>query len=113
MTLPVGTYTVEFSAYGYMPASFPGIAIAENVTTTLNVALDLAPSYTVYGKVFDPAAGWGLYAKITIDGYPGEPIWTDPATGNYSISLVAGQNYTFNAAAFSAGYLQSHSTPAC
>ncbi len=94
-TLPVGTYTVEFSAYGYMPASFSGVAVAEDLTTTLNVSLDLAPSYTVSGKVWDPAAGWGLYAMITIDGYPGLPIWTNPTTGNYSILLVAGQNYTF------------------
>lgn len=105
MTLPVDTYTVNISAYGYMPVSIPGVVIAENLTTTLNIALDSAPSYTVSGMVFDPAAGWGLYARISIDGYPGEPIWTDPATGNYSISLVAGQNYTFNVASFSSGYL--------
>ena len=96
---------MNVSAYGYMPASIPGVVIVENLTTTQNVALDPAPSYTVSGKVWDPAAGWGLYAKITIDGYPGAPIWTDPATGNYSISLVAGQNYTFKAEAFSPGYL--------
>ncbi len=105
MNIPVGSYTVEFSTYGYMPVSVPGVLIEVNLTTTLNVALDLAPSYTVSGKVWDAAAGWGLYAKITIDGYPGEPIWTDPATGYYSILLVAGQNYTFHAFAFSNGYL--------
>ncbi|NJD60839.1 MAG: hypothetical protein FIA98_15710, partial [Anaerolineae bacterium] len=105
MSLPVGTYTINVSAYSFLPASIPGVVIQENLTTTLNVALDPAPSYTVSGKVWDPAAGWGLYAKITIGGYPGVPIWTDPATGNYSISLVAGQNYTFNAEVFSAGYL--------
>jgi hypothetical protein len=105
LSLPVDTYTVDVSAYGYMPAFIPGVVIEENLTTTLNVTLDPAPSYTVSGKIFDPAAGWGLYTKITIGGYSGAPIWTDPATGNYSISLVAGQNYTFNAVAFSAGYL--------
>ncbi len=104
-TLAVDTYTVDFSAYGYLPTTQTGVVITEGVTTTVNVALDLAPSYTVSGKVFDQAALWGLYAKISIDGYPGAPIWTDPATGEYSILLVAGQNYTFNADAFSAGYL--------
>ena len=105
LTLGVGTYTVNFSAYGYMPKTSSGVVITEDTTTTLNVTLDTAPIYTVSGKVFDPAAGWGLYAKLTIDGYHGDPIWTDPATGNYSIQLVAGQNYTFNADVFSAGYL--------
>lgn len=104
-SLPVGTYTLNVSAYGYMPASFPNITVVENGTTIQNVTLDLAPSFTVSGKVLDPAAGWGIYARITIDGYSGAPIWTDPATGNYSISLVAGQNYTFHAQAFTTGYL--------
>lgn len=105
MSAPVGSYTVNVSAYAYMPVSFTGVAVAENQTTTQNAALEAAPSFTVSGKVSDPATGWGLYAKITIGGYPGAPIWTDPATGNYSIVLVAGQNYAFAAEAFSAGYL--------
>jgi len=42
---------------------------------------------------------------MDIDGYPGDPIWTDPETGYYSISLPEGITYTFNVAAWMDGYL--------
>lgn len=103
--LQVGSYEVTASGYGYLPQTVTGVEIFENATTTLDFALDPAPSYTVSGYVTDGNTGWPLYAQIDIDGYPGDPIWTDPATGYYEISLVAGTDYTFNASAFSDGYL--------
>ncbi|MEI8080682.1 MAG: PKD domain-containing protein [Actinomycetes bacterium] len=104
MIIPTGTYAVQVSAYGYRPATFTGVVVTEGRTTTRNAALAAAPSHTVSGKVFDPAAGWPLYAEIRVDGYPGQPFWTDPATGDYSVTLVAGQSYTFHAAPFVPGY---------
>jgi hypothetical protein len=44
-----------------------------------------------------------LYAQITIDGTPGGPIWTDPATGHYTVSLPVG-TYTMHVSASYPGY---------
>jgi hypothetical protein len=104
VNLLTGVYTVTTSAYGFVPKTNTGVSITENATTTLDVALDPAPSYVVSGTVHDALAGWPLYAKITIGGYPGPAIWTDPATGFYSVTLVADATYTFNTTAFVAGY---------
>ena len=58
----------------------------------------LAPAeiVTVDGYVTNVNTNWPLYAKITIDGSPGDPIWTNPVTGYYHIDLVSGQTYTFH-----------------
>ena len=61
--------------------------------------------HLVEGTVTDANTGWPLYASIEIDGYPGGPVWTDPKTGYYSISLPEGITHTFNVAAWVDGYL--------
>ena len=105
MNLLVGTYVVTATAYGYLPQTANNVVIDANTTTVQNFTLTAAPAYTVSGTVRDGLTGWPLYAKITIDGYPGAPIWTDPATGQYSLALVAGTTYNFNVATFSSGYV--------
>lgn len=99
-----GTYTVTASLYSYYPVSVPNVSVTSFQTTTLNIPLDLAPTYTISGTVTDAAAGWPLYAQIHVDGYPGEPIWTNPETGQYSIDLAAGIDYTFHVTPWVAGY---------
>ena len=107
MLLLTGNYTVTASAYGYLPKTVSGVSISQNATTTLNIGLTPAPTYVVSGTVRDALAGWPLYAKIDINGYPGGPIWTNPATGFYSVTLPAGVAYLFNVSAYSAGYTPS------
>ena len=104
MILLTGSYTVTASAFGFLPKTYTNVSIAEGVTTTQNIALDPAPSYVVSGVVRDALAGWPLYAKVDISGYPGGPIWTDPATGAYSVTLPGGTSYTINVSAYSPGY---------
>ena len=99
-----GTYTVTGSLYGYYPETVTGVQVLSFVTTTLDLALDPAPFYTVSGVVTDATTGWPLYAQIMIDGYPGAPVWTDPETGQYTISLAAGVPYTFRVLSWSSGY---------
>jgi N-acetylneuraminic acid mutarotase len=99
-----GTYTVTASLYSYYPTSVPNISVTSFQTTTLSLPLDPAPTYTVFGTVSDAAAGWPLYAQIKIEGYPGDPIWTDPDTGQYSVDLAAGTPYTFRITPWVAGY---------
>jgi hypothetical protein len=103
--LAVGTYSVTASKYGFLSQTVNGVVISDAQTTVQDFALTPAPTYIVSGTVKDATTGWPLYAQITIGGaYPGNPIWTNPATGYYSITLVAGLDYTFNVAAFSPGY---------
>jgi uncharacterized repeat protein (TIGR01451 family) len=104
-TINVGTYTVTASMYGYVPNEVAGIEVFLDTITTQDFVLDPATFYTVDGYVTDVNTGWPLYASLDIDGYPGDPIWTDPVTGYYSVSLAEGVDYTFNVDAWVGGYL--------
>jgi subtilisin family serine protease len=97
-------FTVNFSRYGYLPGQVTDVDVVENVTTTVDIALDPAPVVSVSGAVTDADTGWGLHARIEIGGFPGDPIWTDPVSGAYSIDLVAGTEYTFSVSTEIPGY---------
>jgi hypothetical protein len=99
-----GTYTVTAELYGYYPAEFTNVQVISGTTTTFDIAMDSAPSYQVSGQVTDATTGWPLYARIDIGGYPGGAVWTDPGSGQYSISLAAGVAYTFRVSAWVEGY---------
>ncbi len=99
-----GTYTVSAELYGYYPALITGVQVISGTTTTLDIAMDPAPFYTVTGQVIDADAGWPLYARLDIAGYPGGPVWTDPETGQYRIRLAAGIPYTFKVSSWVEGY---------
>ena len=104
MLLPTGNYTVTAYKYGYNPGLVSGAVVTQLITTTVDFALAPAAMYIVTGTVRDAATGWPLYARIDIDGYPGGALWTNPATGFYSITLAGGISYVFHVSAFSAGY---------
>lgn len=105
LTAPTGTYDVTVEAFGYASDSASSVEIADGATLTKDFSLDPVPSRTVSGKVTDGSGhGWPLYAKITVDGVPGGPVWTDPATGAYDLSLPEGHEYTLRVAAATAGY---------
>ncbi|MCP4283126.1 MAG: carboxypeptidase regulatory-like domain-containing protein, partial [Gammaproteobacteria bacterium] len=105
MTLITGTYDVAYSAFGFLPETVSNVDIFSGTTTIVDVGMAPASSYTVDGIVTDANTGWPLYANIDIDGYPGDPIWTDPVSGYYSITLPEGITYTFNVNAWVPGYL--------
>jgi subtilisin family serine protease len=102
--LPVGSYDVTAQKFGYIGQTVTDVAIEEDETTVQNFTLATAQTYTVSGVVTDSATGWPLYARIQIDGYPGDPIWTHPASGAYAIELPEGYAFTFNVSAWVAGY---------
>ena len=104
MVVPSATYTVTGSAFGYLPTVITDVTVMSGTTTTQNISLDPAPNYIVSGTVTDATTGWPLYASIDIDGYPGDPIWNDPVSGFYSITLPGGIAYTFNVMAWVPGY---------
>lgn len=102
--VPSGIYTVTAAAYAYQPQTFAGVHVPSASTTSQDFRLSPAASYVLSGTVVDGATGWPLYASIEIDGYPGEIIWTDPATGFYSVSLAADTPYTLAVKTWVAGY---------
>jgi len=104
MILPEGTYDVTVSNFGSLPESATGVEVIENATTTQDFSLDEAPFSTVSGRVEDDATGWPLYASIAVAGRPGDPVWTDPVTGEYSVELPQGSSYDFTVSAFVEGY---------
>ena len=105
LNIPPGSYDLKASAYGYAGGSAAAVALAQDATVTESFALDSVPSQTVSGKVTDGSGhGWPLYAKITVDGVPGGPVFTDPATGAYSLTLPQGATYTLHVTADYPGY---------
>ena len=105
LDIPPGSYDLKVSAYGYANGSATGVDLADGATVTESFALDAVPSQTVTGKVTDGSGhGWPLYAKITADGVPGGPVFTDPATGAYSLTLPQNTSYTLHVTADYPGY---------
>jgi N-acetylneuraminic acid mutarotase len=108
LTLPVGTYDVSVSAFGYGTSDNPGISITNGNTTTLNVALQPAPSVTVSGTVTDGSGhGWPLYARVDVAGDPASPFFTDPITGHYSFQVPGNATYSVTYTSKIPGYAPS------
>ncbi|MFD0135894.1 carboxypeptidase regulatory-like domain-containing protein [Streptomyces sp. NPDC127159] len=104
LTVPTGTYDVTVEAFGYANGSADKVVVDDGATLTKSFSLTPVPSHTVAGKVVDGSGhGWPLYAKITADGVPGS-VWTDPATGAYSLDLPEGHTYTLHVATSTTGY---------
>jgi len=119
-SLPVGTYSVQASAFGCNPAIQSGVAVSDSNTTTINLSLTIPISYAYddLGRlvaVVDAAAGSAVYSydavgnllSISRNG-PGAAsiINFSPASGpvgatvtinGTGFSLTPGQNaVTFN-----------------
>ncbi len=102
---PVGVYTVTASAFGYYPQVETGVEIFSDTVTSLDFSLETAPNQTISGFVMDAEAGWPLYAKIKPIGIITPTIWSDPATGYYSITIPTGSSFTLSVEPFSDGYI--------
>jgi hypothetical protein len=90
-----GTYTVTSSMYAFQDGTDTGVTATANQTTTANLSMAELPHSVVTGTVRDGSGhGWPLYAQITIGGgYPGGPVYTNPATGEYSVTLAGPATY--------------------
>jgi Subtilase family/Malectin domain/Carboxypeptidase regulatory-like domain len=96
IVLPVGTYEVTASRFGYLSETAGGVTVTEGATTTQDLALAPAPAHQVSGHVHDgegnPLAG----ATVTILGTPIPPATTD-ADGRYSFASVPEGTYEVTA----------------
>ncbi|WTP79743.1 carboxypeptidase regulatory-like domain-containing protein [Streptomyces sp. NBC_00178] len=105
LDVPVGTHDVTADAYGYATGTAEDVAVTDGTTLERDFALAPVPSQPVSGKVTDGSGhDWPLYARITVSGVPGGPVWTDPATGAFTLSLPQGHAYTLRAEAYLPGY---------
>jgi N-acetylneuraminic acid mutarotase len=107
----VGTYDVSASAFGYATRTVTGVVVTDQATTTADIALTSVPRTTISGLVRDGSGhGWPLYARITVDGVPGGPRFTDPETGRYELELPTNATYTLRISAEYPGYLAATET---
>ena len=105
LSLPVGTYDVTAAAYGYAAQTKTGVTVTEAAATTIDFALSSVPKVSISGTVKDGSGhGWPLYAKVAVAGVPGGPVWTDPATGRYQLTVPSGSTYTLHVTANYPGY---------
>ncbi|GGK94259.1 hypothetical protein Sme01_56970 [Sphaerisporangium melleum] len=91
LTLPEGEHEITVTAFGYAAKSTT-VTVPDGGSVTANFTLTAVPRHKVSGVVKDVSGhGWPLYARIDVMGRPGGPVFTDPATGAYSLDLPAGQ----------------------
>ncbi|MFC8800714.1 S8 family serine peptidase [Promicromonospora sp. NPDC057138] len=93
--LEEGSYELSATAFGFLDAT-AHVDVVEGETTTLDLALEAAPTTTVSGTVTDGSGhGWPLDAKVTVQGAPSSvAAWTDPFTGEYSFELPQSATHT-------------------
>src|SRR5690606_18651476 len=107
--LPVGGYDVTASAFGYGTATAQ-VDILTGDTTVQDFALDPVDSVTVSGTVTDGSGhGWPLYARVSVTGTTVE-TFTDPLTGQYSLTLPQGDTYELVFTAEYPGYADHTTT---
>ena len=94
LALPVGSHDLTVTAFGYADGTAKGVTVTDGTTVTKNIALTQVPSETVSGKVTDGSGhGWPIYAQVQVAGQPTTAVYTDPATGHYSLSVPEGATY--------------------
>ncbi|MEH1125759.1 S8 family serine peptidase [Micromonospora sp. CPCC 206061] len=104
LSLPIGEQRVTAALYGYRSESVT-VTVPENGTVTANFDLDAATTVRIGGLVFDGSGHrWPLAARIDVAGRPGGPIFSDPATGLYSVGLAGGSTYRFTFTSLIPGY---------
>ena len=87
--LPVGTYQVTATHYGYLDSVINNVNIGVGVTTTQDIEMFPAPTWNLSGVVTDSLTGEPLAASTDLEGTP-LLTETDPETGAYSGEAAQG-----------------------
>ncbi|MFC4031331.1 carboxypeptidase regulatory-like domain-containing protein [Streptomyces polygonati] len=103
LDIPAGGYPAKAGAFGYAEQNLGTLELPDGTDLVKDIALDAVPSQSISGTVKDSAHAWGVYARITLDGVPGE-TYSDPATGAYTVSVPMNRDYTVHVAPLAAGY---------
>jgi hypothetical protein len=96
LRLPVDSYSVTVSAFGFITETADDVPVSEGNTTTLDFALALAPSFAVSGTVRDNLGAPLPGATVTVRGTPIEPAITDE-NGFYTFPAVPQGEYDLGA----------------
>ncbi len=108
MNLPVDTYDMTVTKFGFAPGEALGVEVIEATTTTQDFELDPVGNAEFDGYVTDAGHGWPLYARIDISLAPLAPIatvYTNPFNGYYSVELPQGSEYDFLVTPLYPGYV--------
>ncbi|MET8952359.1 kelch repeat-containing protein [Streptomyces sp. NPDC004129] len=107
-----GDYTLTVAQFGYATATTT-LKVTEGLTAKKSLTLRALPTHVVSGTVTDASGhAWPLAATITVDGYPGGAVDTDPVTGRYAVRLPDDGNYKLHVAATLPGYRTADDTVA-
>lgn len=96
--IPEGTYSIEASAYGYLPKTVNDVVVTKGSDTDAGtLALAASPKYAVTGKIFNKSTLSPIQnAEISVKGKNIKS--TSTSNGSYSIQLPVGK-YTLEARA--------------
>ncbi len=93
--LPVGSYDMTATAFGYQTTTTTSVPVLEDQTTTQNFALTPIPEVIIRGDITDGSGhDWPLYAKVTDQEDPGAVDYTNPFSGRYRFDLPGNATYT-------------------
>ena len=110
LDVPAGAYELTVSSFGYQDQDLGRVQVDDGAALTEDATLSAVPSQTISGTVSDGGQhGWGVYAKVTVDGVPGS-VFTDPATGHYSVKVPMDRDYTLHTTALYPGYQPATTT---
>ncbi|SEG92145.1 Carboxypeptidase regulatory-like domain-containing protein [Actinacidiphila yanglinensis] len=106
LSLPAGPASgLTVTAFGYTSSEPVTLDITADTTTTHDAALRPVPRRRVHGVVTDGSGhGWPLYARVSVEGSPEAPVWTDPVDGGYDLQLPQDAAYTLDISAVQPGY---------
>ncbi|MFD7860892.1 S8 family serine peptidase [Streptomyces sp. NPDC059783] len=93
LPLAAGTYSFEFSGYGYGNGSAADVVLAESQAYTQNISLTAVPSHQVSGTVRDVTGKPLPGATVELNGTPLPAVTTD-ANGAYAFKKVAEGSYS-------------------
>gem|GEM_PF-1331804 len=90
--LPVDTYDITASAFGYLPATVNDVDVLIDTTTTQNFTLTPAATGTIQGTVSDEGGGPLSGVEVNVLGTPVTPVYTN-GSGFYTVDLPGGDSY--------------------
>ncbi|HEX3790843.1 MAG TPA: carboxypeptidase regulatory-like domain-containing protein [Pseudonocardiaceae bacterium] len=106
LAVPVGTYSLTATKFGYSTGTATGVAVVNGQTVTDNFTLTAQPRVVVSGVVRDGSGhGWPMYAQVQVAGQPTTAVYTDPTTGHYQLSVPANATYSVQVDPVYTGYV--------
>jgi N-acetylneuraminic acid mutarotase len=101
--VPAGSYTVSVSGFGYSATTVTGVHVTGGGQARRTIVAGALPEQTISGEVTDAGHGWPMYARIAVSGDPA-PVYTDPFTGRYSVSVPGNASYTLDVTSVYPGF---------